>query len=380
MANDEYMRKLDEQIKASMAAASASAAAGEDPDLRPLPKGGRGGGGGSRRDRDTFEGFDADDMGQGPRGFGGGEWSEAYGDARPPPRKSARAPPPPPRASMVEVDPGAEDEGSMAMEDNGAGFDGTMTDSKQWARARIEPDWAPCIEHETAIKNPNIGEVRQPIEECFGCMYGRGDCPALPYQKWVELEKMIRSRYHHADRLVMAQAIHLFHEKNLRAPTLPPKKLPPGVKPLPQWLPATILDHFENHDPDFTARVAKRIRQVNDMIECCRRDQMYVWAKDKNGRQIRDITGKPLRRLHTESVKELATLVALEMKLYSMNPRTAMFSSDVGTSVDEIRPLLSTAGKAFSTKNASIFTGNSAAGQSMGAGQGGTVGGQGGRR
>jgi hypothetical protein len=86
--------------------------------------------------------------------------------------------------------------------------------------------------------------------ECFGCMYlGEKDVASIPYEELQSLVIMIRKSYGRTDLTSLVEGVYKKYKKIRRKIN---ENLNSGVRGLPIWRKATIMDHFRfhNHDPE----------------------------------------------------------------------------------------------------------------------------------
>ena len=157
-----------------------------------------------------------------------------------------------------------------------------------------------------------LGEP-DPRSTCFGCIYmGERDTGAMNQEDLVELMDMVVKSIGQTDEVTLVKEVARRY-RGIRDKTN--RSLLPGERPLPDWSPSTILDHFRWHhcDPEF-----------------------HLWLGLKDVREAKAValeamvvcnTPTKRRRIDKDQVRAYTDLVKLEWQLAKIDPSKCTFYS-----------------------------------------------------
>lgn len=244
----------------------------------------------------------------------------------------------------------------------------------QYARQKLEPHWV--TNPSTRLKCNLFGKP-QPRNQCVACLYFMENSPIISQARVRELRELIRGKYRRCDIIAMVEMIYEFYEKHIRGKFSDPEKRPDGIEgPLPPWEKATILEHYEDHDPDFMTRRRKRIDQLNKIMDDHVKFRMYYRPQTRGGEDMLDEDGNPIEVPHPDSTKQFVSMLMTEGRLYGQDPKRALLSGEGGDYDVDIGDFQYDP-KRMNVDDAHMLDGTAPTSDTGGAGVGGTVSGQG---
>jgi hypothetical protein len=160
-----------------------------------------------------------------------------------------------------------------------------------------------------------IQELGQPNSRgtCFGCVYiGERDAGAVHEEKLAEIMDLVVKSIGQTDIVCLVNEVYRRYEE-IRQETN--ARLVGNERPLPEWSPGTILEHFRHHhcDPEFhtwmTLRDIREAKEVsiNSMVEINKRTKK--------------------RRINKDAVRAFSELAKLELMYAKVDPSKFIFYS-----------------------------------------------------
>lgn len=167
------------------------------------------------------------------------------------------------------------------------------------------------------MERNELGEP-QPRDECFACSFvGERDMGAVPYEDVMKfIDQMRKCR---TSSKLKTLAIDIAEQYTLFQKAVNDTLLP-GERPLPDWKPATILDHIRHHVNDAEMMLTNVIEDVHELytkaLHC-------VIERNQYGEE----------RVNDKALKSFTEIAKLKISIYKTDPSKLLFYSG-GAHVD----------------------------------------------
>ena len=154
---------------------------------------------------------------------------------------------------------------------------------------------------------------------CFGCVYiGEREQTAIPYKDVMDLIEMGRAAVGRCHPVTLAKDMA---ERYARIRQKCNRNLLPGETPLPEWKPATILDHIRNHNQDPETQMWVSLCEIQELKQAALEGAVEVHPATKR------------KRVNDKQIAAYERLTKLQYFVQSKDPQK-MWGYSGGSHID----------------------------------------------
>jgi hypothetical protein len=211
----------------------------------------------------------------------------------------------------------------------------------------------PCKPPDVTDVDDILGPSMPTGTACFACTHGIG-FPMMNGKLVENLERYIREVIPNNDPILAAIQISYYYTTTVMAPTNRNLK---GERPLPRWDPRQVYDCFTMHRIEPSFWLYNRLRQLGTHLQVLREVGLYSFdagiIADGRVPVTRDL------RVSKKYENSLLKTIALEAKLYSMDPKKMLGHNDKLSLASTIGGVIGPKGNTFNQqKITDIFSAN----------------------
>lgn len=158
-------------------------------------------------------------------------------------------------------------------------------------------------------------------EHCWACEHATDGDPAVNGERLAELTNLVRNNIGFMPLHALTREVSAYFERYIRGPIN--ANLAPGERPVREWRPATILEHFRDHIKEPSMMLVARLEQVRQMISTVGEHQLY--RRQSAGAAAAAAAAVPAApgslAVDPDAAKLLMELWRHELRLYSAKPQ-----------------------------------------------------------